>query len=297
MIRSFKPVIVALLCIWGAQLPAQDYTTQTFKDSRVINVHSVEVLPKRKLDVRISHRFGDLAGANGGFQTFFGLETASDILIGAEYGFTNNFTAGLYRSKGAGSYADGTAGLRQLLNGILKYRLIRQRNDGGSPVTVTALGVTTLSTQQQNTNNPDVITSFPKFSHRMAFAGQLLIARKFSDAFSLQLIPSYVHRNLVAFGDDNGIFSLGAATRVQLSKVVGIIMDATFPLSSTRTADKGYYPAIGIGVEIDTGGHLFQINLTNATAIMETDYIPYTTSRWADGEFRLGFTISRVFNL
>ena len=116
-------------------------------------------------------------------------------------------------------------------------------------------------------------------------------------AFSLQLIPSYVQRNLVTFDDENGLFSMGIATRVQVSKVIGIIADATLPFSSLRTTENGFYPAIGIGLEIDTGGHVFQVNFTNATAVMETDYIPYTTSNWLDGEFRLGFTVSRVFNL
>jgi hypothetical protein len=92
-------------------------------------------------------------------------------------------------------------------------------------------------------------------------------------------------------------FSLGVGTRIQLSKVFGIIADATFPFSDLRTSDNGFYPAVGVGLEIETGGHVFQVNFTNATGIMETDYIPYTTSNWADGEFRLGFTVSRVFNL
>ena len=292
-----KYLVFLLLPVLMTSLSAQEYVLQTFKDTRVINVHSVETLPKRKLDVRIAHRFGDLAGTAGGFQTLFGLENASDIMIGAEYGATDKCTIGLYRTKGAGSLPDGTSGLRQLLNGIFKYRIIQQKTEKGSPISITGLVVATLSTQDQVSNNPDVIQSFPNFSHRMAFAGQLLIARKFSNAFSLQVIPSYVHRNLVPFDDVNGIFSLGIATRIQLSKVVSFVGDATFPFSETRTAGKGFYPAISGGLEIGTGGHIFQLNLTNATALMETDYIPYTTTQWSKGEFRLGFTISRIFNL
>lgn len=191
----------------------------------------------------------------------------------------------------------GQAGLRQLVNGVFKWRLLRQAKGKGSPLTLTVLGVASVSTSKRIEGNPDVLRSFPNFSHRMAFTGQLLIARKFSDGFSFQLSPGYTHRNLVPFEDENGVFSLGAAARVQLSKVFGLIADVTVPFSERRTADNGFYPAVGIGLEIDTGGHLFQVNFTNATGIMETDYIPYTTSNWLDGEFRLGFTISRVFNL
>jgi len=293
--KKIFPSLVMLLL--GIGLSAQDYTLQTFRDTRVINTHSIETLPKRKLDVRIVHRFGDFAGDNGGFQTLFGLENASDVVIGAEYGFSDNLTVGLYRAKGAGSMPDGTAGLRQLLNGILKYRFMRQTEDDETPISMAFVGTTSMSTAEKVENSPEAIRSFPKFSHRFAYNAQLILARKFSHNFSLQLIPGYTHRALVPFEDENGIFSLGAATRLQLSKVYAFVADATFPLTSSRTTDEGFYPAIGVGLEIDTGGHVFQVNFTNATAIMETDYIPYTTSNWGDGEFRLGFTISRWFNL
>ena len=270
-------LLIALCAITNIAL-AQEFTHQTFKDTRVINTHSVETLPKRKLDIRIGHRFGDLAGDRGGSQTFFGLENASDVLIGGEYGFSNRLTAGIYRAKGAGSLPGGTPGLRQLLNLIGKYRILHQKEDGSMPISMTLLGVASMSTAKRIETNPDVITNFPQFSHRMAYAGQLLIARKFSDGFSLQIIPSYVHRNLVAFEDDNGLFSMGFASRIQISKVFGLIVDGTFPLSEMRTSTNGFHPAIGFGLEFETGGHVFQINFTNATAIMETDYIPYTTS-------------------
>lgn len=284
------------LCLCHSLL-AQDQVYQTFKDSRIVNIQSVETLAKRRLDVRIGHRFGDLLGDNGGWPTFYGLESATDVMIGAEYGVSDNFTAGIYRTKGAGAMPQGQAGLRQLVNGVFKYRLLRQKEGEGTPFTLTVLGVSSVSTSRRIEGNPDVLRSFPEFFHRMAFTGQLLLARKFSDGFSLQLAPGYTHRNLVPFEDENGLFSVGAGARVQLSRVFGIIADITLPFSERRTTDNGFYPAIGLGLEIDTGGHLFQVNFTNATGIMETDYIPYTTGNWLDGEFRLGFTISRVFNL
>ncbi|MCB0546736.1 MAG: hypothetical protein KDD19_04060 [Phaeodactylibacter sp.] len=292
-----KLLLYFLALAFCHNLQAQNFTYQTFKDSRIVNIQSVETLAKRRLDIRIGHRFGDALGDNGGWPTFYGLENATDVMIGAEYGFSDNFTAGIYRTKGAGAMPQGQAGLRQLVNGVFKYRLLRQKDGEGTPFTLTLLGVSSLSTSKRIENNPDVLRSFPNFSHRMAFTGQLLIARKFSDGLSLQLTPGYTHRNLVPFEDENGLFSVGAGARVQLNRVFGLIADITVPFSERRNSDNGFYPAIGIGLEIDTGGHLFQVNFTNATGIMETDYIPYTTSNWMDGEFRLGFTISRVFNL
>lgn len=292
----FLPILILGL-LFCKDAWSQDLVFQTFKDRRVINVHSVETLPKRKLDVRISHRFGDFAGDNGGFKTVYGLENASDVLLGAEYGMSDQLTVGVFRTKGAGVLPDGTPGLRQILSGVYKIRLIRQKADSTAPFTLTAVGITSLSTAEKIEEATEAIQSFPKFAHRMAHHIQLMAGRKFSDGFSLQINAGYTYRNLVPSGDVNGIFSVGGATRVQLSKVVGLVADLTVPLSESRKSSDGFYPALGIGFEFDTGGHVFQVNFTNATAIMETDFIPYTTTSWGQGEFRLGFTVSRLFNL
>lgn len=277
--------IILFIC---TSLFAQEPVYQTFKDTRVINTHTIETVAKRKLDVRIGHRFGDLFGDGGGWATFYGLESAADILFNFEYGISDKLTVGIGRTKGAGP-------LRRLVCPSVKYRILRQ-SENGSPISITAFTLATISTMPRS-ENPDALNNFDNTAHRTSYALQALIARKFGDRFSLQLIPSYVHRNLVPFDDQNGLVSLGFATRVQINRVFGIIFDATFPFSSLRTSENGYYAPIGIGLEIDTGGHLFQVNFTNARGIMETDYIPYTTSSWGDGQFRLGFTISRLFNL
>ena len=284
-----------LLLIGGLYLSsatAQDAerVIQTFKDDKIVNTHSIETLPARKLDVRIGHRFGDLLGDNGGWPTLYGLENATDVMIGAAYGVTNELSVGFHRTKGSGT-------LTALLNGTVKYRLLYQKTDNSSPVSLTFVGISTVSTTSRSPSE-EAITSFPKTSHRFVHAAQLLVARKFGDRCSFQLIPSYVHRNLVTNEDENGIFSLGAAFRFQINKVLGVIGDLTYPFSSLRMPEgSGFYPPIGIGLEIDTGGHVFQVNFTNATGIIETDYIPYTRSNWTDLEFRLGFAISRKFTL
>ncbi|MEL6969068.1 MAG: DUF5777 family beta-barrel protein [Bacteroidota bacterium] len=296
---TLQLLLLALPFIFTNTLDAQEYVYRTFKDTRVVNIHSPETLPKGRLDVRISHRFGDFAGDNGGFATFYGLETASDVSLGGEYGFSDSFTAGLYRSKGAGVSVEGFPGLRQLLNGLLKLRLSRQQEGGGSPISATLMGLVSMSTQEklEGSGNENAIASFPEFSHRFASHVQLILARKFSDGFSLQLSPGYTHRNLVPFEDENGMFSVSAGARVQITRSFGLLGDVVLPLADSRGSGTGYQPAIGIGFEFETSGHVFQVNLTNATALMETDFIPYTTTDWAEGEYRLGFTISRWFNL
>lgn len=292
--------ILAFMILLGSNpLTAQEQVYRTFKDSRVVNIHSPETLPKGRLDIRISHRFGDIGGDNGGFATFYGLETASDVGIGGEYGVTDGLTVGLYRSKGAGVSVEGFPGLRQLLNGVGKLRLTKQEESGGAPLSATIMGMVSLSTQEklEGAGNEASIASFPNFNHRMASHVQLILARKFSDGFSLQVSPGYTHRNLVPFEDKNGMFSISTGGRVQVTRTFGLLADAVFPLIDSRKSGTGYFPAIGVGFEFETSGHIFQVNLTNATALMETDFIPYTTTDWTEGQFRLGFTISRWFNL
>lgn len=292
-----RNLLLCLLLFSTLALTGQrERVARTFKDTRVVNVHSIETLPKGKLDVRISHRFGDLFGDNGGWPTFYGLEVAEDVAIGAEYGFTDNFNVGIYRAKGAGSTPAGQAGLRQNLNGVFKLRAMHQEQEG-NPFSITLVGTATMSTATKIEGNNDLIRSFPKFAHRMAFNGNIIVARKFGDAFSLQVIPGVTHRNLVPFEGENTILSIGGAARYQVSRVLALVADATMPFSNTINSDNGYSMPVGVGLEWDTGGHVFQLNFTNATGLFETDYIPYTTSSWGEGEFRIGFTISRWFNL
>jgi len=280
--------------IFVQTLFGQDATFQTFKDRWVINSHSVEMLPKKRLDFRVTHRFGDLVGDNGGWQTFFGLESVDDVLIGLEYGVTDNLSVGLFRTKGAGS-------LKQLFSPTIKYRVLRQ-SSSGSPISLTLVGVSSVSSAEK-AEDSEGLNSFPKFAHRLVTNTQVLVARKFSDDLSLQFSGGWTHRNLVPFGEENDIFSAGLAVRYQLTKALGLIGDFTLPLNGVQnpfneTDGDVYSPIIGVGIEIETGGHVFQLNIVNAHGIMPTDYIPYTkNAQFGEGQFRLGFTISRMFRL
>ena len=297
LLHAMKISLTLLICLCAIALPAQrERISRGFKDTRAVNIHSVETLPKGKLDVRISHRFGDLFGDDGGWPTFYGLEEAADVAIGAEYGFSDRFTAGIYRMKGGGTTPSGQTGLRRNLNGVLKVRTLHQE-ELGNPVSLALVGNVTFSTDTKIEGNDNLIQSFPSFNHRFAFNGSVVIARKFGKKLSLQLVPGVTHRNLVPFAGENTLFSLGGAARYQLTRVLAVIADATIPFSSEINSENDYALPLGLGFEWDTGGHVFQLNFTNATGIFETDYIPYTSTSWADGEVRIGFTISRWFNL
>lgn len=264
---------------------------QTFRHTRVINSQSVETLPAHKLDFRVVHRFGDFAGDAGGWPTFYGLENASDIAIGVEYGITDHIMVGINRTKGAGP-------LKQNLNGLLKIRLMNQERRGNLPLSLTIVGISSYSTMQKS-ELQSALNFFSNDSHRLTYHLGAHLARKFSDILSAQFNAGWTYRNVVPTNDQNDLVSLGGGLRIQATKAMGFIFDATFPvLSDLRTSSNDYYPSLGIGVEFDTnGGHVFQINFTNSTGISETDFIPYTRSNLSDGEFRIGFTISRLFSL
>ena len=146
-----KPLLLPRILLFfvsfaaATQSQAQEKVFDTFKDRRVINTQSVETLQKRQFDLRISHRFGDIAGAQGGWASFYGLEQAADVLIGGEYGITDQFTVGLARTKGG-------AQMRQLLNAFGKYRILHQTSDNKVPLSLTAVAMTSMSTMRASTD-------------------------------------------------------------------------------------------------------------------------------------------------
>lgn len=265
---------------------------ETFGNTRIINGHSVETLKKGVLEFRIEHKFGDIAGDNGGVQTFFGLDNSTDIRFAFEYGITDKFTIGLGRSKGTAGLADFGSPYKSLLDGFLKYRLLHQK-ENGSPISLSLLGTTTYTYMKQSTDITNV-SSFPKQLNRFAYSSQVNIARKFGKKVSLAIIPTYVYRNFVSENDVNGLFSLGSAIRYSINDRLGVIVEyyQNFHSGDVRTTNKN---SLGIAVEWNTFGHVFTVNLTNSVGFGETQFIPYTFQDWSKGQFRLGFCISRKY--
>lgn len=280
--------------------PPKEYVFQTFKDTRIINSYGVETLQGGVMEIRIAHRFGDFFNQwqfNNAWADFIGLENAADVGIGVEYGITNNLMVGFHRTKGANQ-------LYSLLHGLAKYKLLAQTKDNSMPLTLTAAATATAVTAPPSLDKTS-IASFPGgFGQRWLYSVQFIAGRKFGDRFSLQISPTFIWRNLVDYYDTNYLVSTGISAKVQLTKVFGLILDATIPFDSRRLSggggnpgERSYFIPLGIGFEFDTGGHVFQINLTNARGIEPVDYIPNSSSNWLDGQFRIGFAISRAFRL
>lgn len=277
----------------------KDYVMATFKGTRLINGHTVETTKKHALDFLITHRFGDMAVKGVSGHTLLGIDNASDIQFVFEYGVTNDITLGFSRTQGAGK-------VRELYTGLFKYRVYKQTTNNKRPFTITLLGNATISSMKKQTD-PLLISSFPKFGNRMSYLVEAIIARKFTKWLSVQLTPTFLWRNLVDYNDNNGLFFLGFGARAKVTKRSSITFEYYLPLMSKGQNFRSYfpmlrgiknapyYPCLHLGYELETGGHVFHINLSNSGGILENDFLAFNNKNWAQGQIRLGFTISRGF--
>lgn len=265
------------------EAPKEQITKATFKATRLVNMHTVETLGKRSLDFRIAHHFGNLGA---GPESFWGLDNAAAIRIALEYSFDGRLMGGIGRTS-QGKLADG----------FLKYRLLRQTDGGSMPISVTL-----FSSMYYTLEKSFVVNGVDKYgdrANRFTYCSQIMIARKFSESFSLQVSPTYTHFNLVErIGQTNDVWALAGLARMKVTKRSAVVLEYThnFNLYPDQAPIK-YYSPFGIGYEIETGGHVFQMFFTNASGIAEPQTISNTTTGFDDWGFGLGFNISRVFRL
>ena len=244
-----------LLSLLGRE-ETTEYAAASFKTNRVINLHSLESTTAGVLDVKISHRFGYL---NGGIYDLFGLDESS-VRLGADYGVSDRLTIGVGRSSYEKTY-----------DGFIKYKLLRQSTGlKNMPVTMAILGTAAITTLKWADPNRDNL-----FSSRVAYTTQLIIGRKFSNGFSLQFSPSWVHRNLVATSaEKNDVIALGFAGRIKLNKRLSFNAEYIYVLPD-KLAEQ-YTNSLSIGFDIETGGHVFQLHFTNSTSMIEKGFITET---------------------
>lgn len=246
----------------------------TFKGTRLINGHSVETRKAGAMDFIISHRFGTL---DGGFYELFGLDNAQ-VRFGFEYAISDRLYVGLGRSS-----------FEKTFDGFVKYRLVQQSTGAGAkPVSITWLSSVAIKTLK----DPTVDLGF---TDRLANTHQLLVARKVNSNISLQLMPTWVHKNLIGTTDENNdVFALGTGGRVKLNQRVSLNVEYYYQFQAINNNTKN---ALAIGFDIETGGHVFQLQFTNATSMVPKGFVSETTNDFFDGEIHFGFNISRTFQL
>lgn len=265
-----------------------------FSSPRLINANTVEMVPSGILEFKVTHNFGDIAGDLGGIKNFFGLDGATDVRIGFQYGLSKKINLIAARAKGMNL-------VRQLYEVGVKYRFLQQASDGGHPVSAALFANAVVSTVTANAN-PDRENSFDNFSDRLSQTVQLMVGRKFGK-ISLQVNPTMVHTNYVVPGDEKTLFALGGAVRIPVKGKFSLLADYFHTFRSQTSIDMfeaqdiRFYDALGVGVEFLTEGHVFHLNFTNATEILENRFIPRTTTSWGKGQYRWGFTVSRDFDM
>lgn len=241
----------------------------TFKGTRIINGQSVETRGKGNLEVIISHRFGRI---NSGGYNLFGLDD-SNVRLGLEYSLSDRVTLGFGRNS-----------FNKIYDGYIKGRVLEQKTEG-NPISITWVSDFSVYTMRR----PELPMTFER---RLRYVNQALIARKFNSSISLQLMPSYVHKNLVETEDiPNDLMALGLGAKVSLSKRISLTGEYYYRFGQNLTG----YNSLGIGVGIETGGHVFQLQFTNSNEMTPSGFIPGTDGDFFKGDIHFGFNISRSF--
>lgn len=289
---NLKNTIIVLSMIWtqiglfaqddlmnmiSEEKPTIEYTDATFKTTLLVIGQSIENPANGNLIFNVQHRFGAI---NSGYYEFFGLDQAF-TRIAFQYGLSDWLGIGIGRS----SY-------KKTYDGWIKAKLLRQSTGlRKMPVSIVYYGNIALSSLKWT--EPDQ-TNF--FSSRLSFANQLLIARKFSPGISIQLMPTQVHYNLVETKEsDNDVFSLGAGGRFKISKRVSVNVEYYYIIS--QQARKKFSEPLSIGFDVETGGHVFQLYVSNAEGLIEEHIMGRTSGKWLNGDIHIGFNISRAFTV
>lgn len=258
--------------------PRKQYVAATFKTTRLINGHSIENTGKGVLDFKISHRFGRV---DLGLKEWFGLDGAT-LRLGFDYGVTDWLTVGVGRSSYQKEY-----------DGYVKARILRQTENGSMPLSLSYIGG--MSVRSDDAPPLEEGQEY-YFSNRLFYFNQLLIARKFNDWLSIQLMPTHVHYNLVDMKDEpNDVLAIGIGGRLKLSRRVTLNAEYYYQLPDNQL--NGTVNSLSVGFDIETGGHVFQLHFTNSTGMTERTFVGQTVDQWDDGGMHFGFNISRVFTI
>jgi len=250
-------------------------TFATFKSVRLINSHTIKNPAKNEFNFLIQHRFGYLTE---GFSEMFGLDDAN-LRIGFEYGLFDKLALGYGRSTFKKNY-----------DIYAKYKLLSQNNQEKLiPFSMSILGVTNISSAKKPYASQDFL-----FTHRLSYTLQVLIARKFNNAISIQLMPTYIHRNLSpSINDANDLFAIGIGGRIKFTNRLAFTYEYHYSLPDMIS--EAYVNPLSLGIDIETGGHVFQLFFTNASATYDAGFIPETSSDWLNNEIRFGFNLLRTF--
>jgi hypothetical protein len=296
---KFSIVLIGLAISFT--IKAQDKKEATpikiFSSEKAINAATTETVGKGKMAFKVSHNFGDIAGDAGGIKQFFGLDNSTDIRIAFQTGVGKNFDVTIARAKGAGLQ-------QQLWEFGAKYKIMNQvEGDAKHPLAI-ALNANLVIASNKANAFPNQDNSYDGFGDRVSNMLQLIIAKQMGKV-SVQLNPTLISRGYAISYDQKSFFALGGAVKFPLvANRLNLLLDYFHPFRKQAVKDSfkvndniKFYDPLGVGFEVLTAGHVFRLNFTNATELLENRFLPRTISTWGKGQFRWGFTISRTFNV
>ncbi len=281
------------------QTHSKEFVTATWKSIRLANTQTTETIKKNHLEYRILHRFGNIANSQATFNqiahTAFGLDNASDIRIAFDYGLTNNLSLGIGRSR-----------MKEMIDLSLKYAVLKQTIDFKVPISISlfsSFGYSAMNTNRlySEVQNKDFKT---RESHRMNYFNQILIASKITRRLSLQLMPTWFHRNFIVQKqnpnnqkwDSNNYFILGGAFRFKFTDRMAIIADYYHNFHPFYRNHPELKNPLAIGYEVETGGHVFTLFFANNSSILENNFYTTTFDSWAKSQIKFSFCLSRNFS-
>lgn len=249
------------------------FQSAAFKGLKIVNFESTKMVSKKELYFVVSHRFGSI---KPGFEDFFGLDQAVTRL-NFIYGFSDALNVGVSRSSFLKTYESS-----------IKFRILRQKKQG-FPVTIVGFGTLLINGALDKANLPGL-----EFENRLGYTAQVLVSKKFSKNFSLELIPTFFHDNLVQLDEqENSQYAIGFGGRHKISKRLSLNVDYGWHLN--RASNAPFKNPLSIGIDIETGGHVFQLHFTNAQPMNTNGFLGRATGDWSELDVFFGFNLSRVF--
>lgn len=282
MRQRYKTLVLNILIIFiitpalFAQMQRERVQTDktvsdVFWTPTLITQGTTENIASGNLNVTIMHSFG--IATERSLQTFFGIDNVRNVRLGLDYGISDRWSIGVGRSSLTNVYD-----LRS------KVALLRQKTTGSVPLNLSIKGDIGLITQENGQPVSDDLNTFIS----------LIASRKFNDTFSLQISPMYGSFNNVSYIDGNEVFGLGIGTEMHLSRRFALTAEY-YPLLGDRPS--GTQNAFSMGLNIETGGHVFQLFFTSTEWHLEQFVMADNSNQFWAGDFRFGFNVNRIFGL
>lgn len=279
--QTIKIILLCILlqlsaaCVVQAQMEREradiDPAVDAFWTPTLITQTTTEHLPARNLNVTIMHSFG--IATSDVVRNFFGLDNVQNVRLGLDLGLTDRWSVGVGRSS-----------LLNVVDIRSKYALLRQNESDSKPVSISLKGDLGIITQENLRPLEDDLSTF----------GSVVISRKFNDTFSLMVAPMYAHFNRFGSAGSSDLLSVGLGSSIRLSNRFALTTEY-YPVIGDRI--EGTKNAFALGLNIQTGGHVFQLFFTSTEWHLEQYVLANNDNQFWAGDFRFGFNVNRIFGL